>query len=66
MQLSYDEINDELDIKNFPSKRTGYSLRAGIYEVSDIKLMLKSLLPEELKVNITIDDIRLKCNLKNN
>ena len=26
--------------------------------------MLKSLIPDEVKVNVTIDDIRLKSNLK--
>ena len=29
-------------------------------------MMLKSLLPIEVKVNITIDDIRLKSNLTTN
>ena len=64
MKLSYHEIMDVLDKKYIPSKRTGYTFRAGVFEVSDIKLMLKFSLPEELKANITIDDIRLKSNLK--
>ena len=29
-------------------------------------MMVKSLLPKEVKVNITIDDINLKSNLTNN
>ena len=29
-------------------------------------MMLKSLLPEEVKVNVTTDDIRLKSNLTTN
>ena len=62
MQLSYDEIMDLLDIKCFPSKRRGYTLPVGVYEVSDINSMLKSLLPDILKVNITIDNIRLNSN----
>ena len=37
-----------------------------MYEISDINLMLKSLLPKEVKVNITIDDIRLKSNSTTN
>ena len=45
MHLSNDETMDVLDTKHFPSKRTGYTFQAGVYEVSDIKLMLKSLLP---------------------
>ena len=33
MRLSYDEIMDILDLKYIPSKRKGYSLNPGIYEV---------------------------------
>ena len=36
MQLTYDEIMDILDLKYFPTKRTGYSLNQGIYEVVDL------------------------------
>ena len=36
MRLSYDEIMDILDIKYIPTKRTGYSLNPGIYEVVDL------------------------------
>ena len=36
MRLSYDEIMDILDLKYIPTKRTGYSLNAGIYEVADL------------------------------
>ena len=43
-----------------------YTLPPGVYEISEINLMLKSLLPKEVKVNIKIDDIRLKSNLKIN
>ena len=35
MRLSYDEIPDILDLKYIPTKRTGYSLNPGIYEVVD-------------------------------
>ena len=31
MRISYDEIMDILDLKNIPTKRTGYSLSPGIY-----------------------------------
>ena len=37
MRLSYDEIMDILDLKYIPTKRTGYSLDPGIYEVDDSK-----------------------------
>ena len=35
MRLSYDEIMDILDLKYIPTKRTGYTLNPGIYEVID-------------------------------
>ena len=66
MRLSYDEIMDILDLNYIPTKRTGYSLNPGIYEVIDLNNTLKFILPDVVKVNITIDDIRLKSNLKIN
>ena len=66
MRLSYDEIMDILDLKYIPTKRTGYSLNPGIYEMNDLNKTLKYILPDNVKVNITIDDIRLKSNLKIN
>ena len=66
MQLTYDEIIDVLDLKYIPTKRTGYSLNPGIYEVVDLNNSLKYILPDNVKVTITIDDIRLKSNLKIN
>ena len=63
MRLSYDEIMDILDLKYIPTKRTGYSLNPGIYEVVDLNNTLKHILPNNVKINITIDDIRLKSNL---
>ena len=66
MRLSYDEIMDILDLKYILTKRTGYSLNPGFYEVIDLNNTLKHILPNNVKVNITIDDIRLKSNLKIN
>ena len=57
---------DILDLKYIPTKRTGYSLNPGIYEGVDLNNTLKNILPDNVKVNITIDDIRLKSNLKTN
>ena len=57
---------DILDLKYIPTKRTGYSLNPSIYEVIDLNNNLKHILPNNLKVNITIDDIKLKSNLKIN
>ena len=64
MQLTYEEIIDILDRKYNPTKRTRYTLPRGKYEVTDIDLMLKSVLPNDVKTSITIDEIRLKSNLK--
>ena len=65
-KLTFDEIMDILDLKYIPTKRTGYSLDPGIYEVVDLNNTLNHILPNNVKVNITIDDIRLKSNLKIN
>ena len=66
MQLTYNEIIDLLDLEYIPAKRTGYTLNPGIYEVVDLNNTLKYILPDNVKVTITIDDIRLKSNLKIN
>ena len=39
-------------------------MNPAIYEVVDLNNTLKYILPDVVKVNITIDDIRLKSNLK--
>ena len=66
LRLSYDEILDILDLEYIPTKRTGYSLNPGIYEVVDLNNTLKYILPDNVKVKVTIDDVRLKSNLKTN
>ena len=66
MKLTYDEIIDVSRLKYIPSKRTRYSLNLGIHEVVDLNNTLKYILPDNVKVNITIDDVRLKSNFKNN
>ena len=66
MRLSYDEIIDTLDLEYIPTKKIGYSFNPGIYEVVDLNNSLKYILPHNVKVTITIDDIRLKSNLKIN
>ena len=53
-------------MKNNPTKRTGYSLNPGIYEVVDLYTTLKYILPDNVKINVTIVDVRLKPNLKTN
>ena len=66
MAITYDEIVDVLDVNYITGSTNGYTLESGIYEVTDIIMMLKSLLPKDVKVNITNDDIILKSNLATN
>ena len=63
MELTYSEIEKILDVKSNPTISTEYALPPGIYEISDNNLMLKSLLPDEVKVYIKFADIRQKSNL---
>ena len=50
MQLIYDEIVDVPDLRYIPTKKTGYSLVPGIYEVVDLNNTLKHILPDNVKV----------------
>ena len=52
--------------KIYSHKKTGYSLNPGVYEVLDSKKTLKFILPDNVKVSVTIDDVRLKSILKTN
>ena len=66
MQLIYDEIIDVLDLKYISTKITGYSLNPSIYEVIDLNNTSKYISPDNVKANGTIDNVRLKSNLKTN
>ena len=63
MQLTFGEDIDIIDIKYFPSQRTGYTLPHGLYAVTDNNKTLAFLLPDIVKVSITIDGIRLRSIL---
>ena len=41
-------------------------MNPGIYEVIDLNNTLNHILPDNIKVSVTIDDIRLKSSLKSN
>ena len=62
MQLTYDENIDILDLKYIPRKRTGYSFYPDIFEVIDLNNTLRYILPDNVKVGGTIDDVGLKSN----
>ena len=63
MELSYYEIKKELGMKYIDASTIGYTLPLSFYEISNIDVMLKSLVRDEVKVRISIDAIRLKSNL---
>ena len=50
-------------MENIPTKGIEYSSNPGIYEVDDLNNTLQHILPDNVKVFITFDDIRLKSNL---
>ena len=66
MRLTYNENILILDLEYIPTKNIGYSLNPGIYEVFVLNNTLKHILPDNVKVTNTIDDFRLKSNLKTN
>ena len=62
-QLFRNEIVDILDFKFILTSTKRCTLVPCVYNFTDNNFMLKSLLPKEAKVNITVDDVRLKSNL---
>ena len=63
-RLTYDEIIDILDLKYIPTKRTGYSIEPNIYNVDDLNKTSKNILPNNIKIDITIDERKYKTDLK--
>ena len=60
----YDKLIDILDLNYISTKRTSFSLKPGIYEVVDLNKPLKYILPDNVKVSVTIDDVRIQSNFK--
>ena len=65
-RLTYDENIDILDLKYIPTKRTGYSIEPNIYNVVDLNKTLKNILPNNVKIDINIDERKYKTDLKVN
>ena len=65
-QLTYDEIIDVLDLKYFTTKRMGYSIEPNIYNLVDLNKTLKNILPNNVKIDINIDERKYKTDLKIN
>ena len=66
MHLTFDEIINILDFKYTPTKRIGYSINPNIYNVVDLNNTLKKILPDNVKICVTIDERKYKTNLKTN
>ena len=64
MQLTYNEIINILDLKYISTKRTGYSIEPNIYDIVDFNKTLKDILPNNIKINVSIDERKYKTDLK--
>ena len=62
LELTKDKIIDVLDLKNTSLLIIGYTLPNEFYEIRDIDFVLQSLLPNEVEVKISIDDITLRSD----
>ena len=60
--ITYSEVEYKLDVNYTAASCKRYTLSPGIHEFTDINLLIKSLIPDIVKVRITIDDIRLGSN----
>ena len=56
MQLTFVEVRDILDLKYVSTKRIGYSLKPNIYQISDMNNTLKNILPNNVEINVSIDE----------
>ena len=63
-ELTYNEVENILDMKNIDTSTTGYTFAVGLNEISYINL--KSSPADDPKVHNTIDDIRVESNLASN
>ena len=63
MEFTYDETVDILDVKNTSGTTIGYVLPPRIYEITHNISMINPSILDEVKVNIRIDDIRLRASL---
>ena len=59
MGLTYDETVDIMYVKKTAGSTVGYTLPPRQNEINDNNLMIKSLLPNKVKVKVTFDDIRV-------
>ena len=65
-ELTNDQILFVLFIFHVGESTTGYTLSPGTFYTSDFNFMIETLLPSEMKVFFTIDDIRMRSILSTN
>ena len=58
MKLTSKEHIQIIDKIFISAKTTGYTLPPGVYEFSGINLRIESLNPTDVKLTVTVDDIR--------
>ena len=63
MEMTCDDNVVVLDINNTAGSTIGYTLPPAKHGTNHLRLMLKSFLPIEVKVNLTVDDNRRSLNL---
>ena len=64
MEITNDEVVNRMDIKDTAGSTIGFSLPPRFYlEVVKFSFLLKSLIPNDVKVKVTIEGIRLRSNL---
>ena len=61
-ELTHSEFTEMLDTKYIATPSTGRTFPPGFYGTFDLTFMLKSLHPDDVKINITNDDIKLRSN----
>ena len=66
MESTNSEIAEILDTKHIAIPSTGYTLRPSNFKSSELYFMLKSLLSDDVIVDITIDDITLNSQIPSN
>ena len=59
MELTCSKVEKIFHLEFIPTTSIGYTLLLGIHDISDIGLMLNSSLPDDVKITITIVDIRI-------
>ena len=63
LEIRKNEIIDKLDLKHIPLSTISYTFLNGIYQIRDNDFILQSLLPNDVELKNSIDDIRLISKL---